>query len=47
MSQTESLIIGGFIFDDMDQADLTGPFEVLSRVPFHLPCDREDEGADS
>jgi cyclohexyl-isocyanide hydratase len=39
MSQTESLIIGGFIFDDMDQADLTGPFEVLSRVPnstFHV-----------
>jgi cyclohexyl-isocyanide hydratase len=39
MSQTESLNIGGFVFDDMDQADLTGPFEVLSRVPdstFHV-----------
>jgi cyclohexyl-isocyanide hydratase len=39
MSQSESLNIGGFVFDDMDQADLTGPFEVLSRVPdstFHV-----------
>jgi cyclohexyl-isocyanide hydratase len=39
MSETESLIIGGLIFEDMDQADFTGPFEVLSRVPdatFHV-----------
>ena len=28
-----SLLIGGFIFDQIDQADFTGPFEVLSRVP--------------
>ena len=29
----ESLIIGGIVFEEMDQADFTGPFEVLSRVP--------------
>lgn len=28
-----SLRIGGIVFPDMDQADLTGPFEVLSRLP--------------
>ena len=33
MSSTESLIIGGIVFEEMDQADFTGPFEVLSRVP--------------
>ena len=27
------LEIGSFIFDGMDQIDLTGPFEVLSRIP--------------
>jgi cyclohexyl-isocyanide hydratase len=27
------LLIGSLMFDDMDQIDLTGPFEVLSRVP--------------
>jgi cyclohexyl-isocyanide hydratase len=27
------LLIGSLIFDGMDQFDLTGPFEVLSRVP--------------
>jgi cyclohexyl-isocyanide hydratase len=27
------LTIGAFIFQDMDQCDLTGPFEALSRVP--------------
>jgi cyclohexyl-isocyanide hydratase len=39
MSKTGFLIIGGVIFEDMDQADFTGPFEVLSRVPdstFHV-----------
>lgn len=39
MSSTESLIIGGIVFEEMDQADFTGPFEVLSRVPdsvFHV-----------
>jgi len=33
------LHIGAIVFPDMDQADLTGPFEVLSRVPnstFHV-----------
>lgn len=30
---SESLVIGGIIFPDMDQADFTGPFEVLSRLP--------------
>jgi cyclohexyl-isocyanide hydratase len=27
------LLIGSLMFDEMDQIDLTGPFEVLSRVP--------------
>jgi len=27
------LLIGGILFPDLDQADFTGPFEVLSRVP--------------
>ncbi len=27
------LLIGGLIFPDLDQADFTGPFEVLSRIP--------------
>lgn len=33
------LHIGAFIFEEMDQMDFTGPFEVLSRVPnstFHI-----------
>jgi cyclohexyl-isocyanide hydratase len=36
---TKHLRIGSLIYRDMDQADLTGPFEVLSRVPestFHV-----------
>ena len=33
MSSAESLSIGGLVFEEMDQADFTGPFEVLSRVP--------------
>ena len=39
MSSSGSLIIGGLVFEEMDQADFTGPFEVLSRVPdsaFHV-----------
>ena len=31
--QNASLLIGSLMFDAMDQIDLTGPFEVLSRVP--------------
>ncbi len=27
------LEIGSLVFDAMDQLDLTGPFEVLSRIP--------------
>ena len=27
------LEIGSLVFDGMDQIDLTGPFEVLSRIP--------------
>jgi cyclohexyl-isocyanide hydratase len=33
------LHLGGILFPDLDQADLTGPFEVLSRIPnstFHI-----------
>lgn len=33
MRTSEPLVIGGLIFPDIDQADFTGPFEVLSRVP--------------
>jgi cyclohexyl-isocyanide hydratase len=36
---TTHLHIGAMIFPDMDQCDVTGPFEVLSRVPnstFHI-----------
>lgn len=33
MSQSEHIEIGSLLFDDIDQIDLTGPFEVLSRVP--------------
>ena len=39
MSNQEPLQIGGLLFNEMDQADFTGPFEVLSRVPdsrFHV-----------
>jgi cyclohexyl-isocyanide hydratase len=39
MAATESLIVGGIVFEEMDQADFTGPFEVLSRLPdsvFHV-----------
>jgi cyclohexyl-isocyanide hydratase len=27
------LQIGSFLFEGLDQIDLTGPFEVLSRIP--------------
>ena len=27
------LEIGSLVFDGMDQIDLTGPFEILSRIP--------------
>ena len=27
------LQIGSLLFEDLDQIDLTGPFEVLSRIP--------------
>lgn len=33
MNQGEPLVIGGLIFPGIDQADFTGPFEVLSRLP--------------
>ena len=29
----DALLIGGIIFPEIDQADFTGPFEVLSRLP--------------
>ena len=38
-NSTQHLIIGALVFPSMDQIDLTGPFEVLSRLPnstFHL-----------
>ncbi|SDV47068.1 DJ-1/PfpI family protein [Chitinasiproducens palmae] len=33
MSQNAPLVIGSLAFDGIDQIDLTGPFEVLSRLP--------------
>lgn len=33
MSYKTPLIIGSLVFDDLDQIDLTGPYEVLSRLP--------------
>ncbi|MFZ4683674.1 MAG: DJ-1/PfpI family protein [Terrimicrobiaceae bacterium] len=30
---SDSLVIGGIIFSGLDQADFTGPYEVLSRLP--------------
>jgi cyclohexyl-isocyanide hydratase len=31
--ETVHLNIGSLLFEDLDQIDLTGPFEVLSRLP--------------
>ena len=31
--ETVHLKIGSLLFEDLDQIDLTGPFEVLSRIP--------------
>jgi hypothetical protein len=31
--ETVRLNIGSLLFEDLDQIDLTGPFEVLSRLP--------------
>jgi cyclohexyl-isocyanide hydratase len=31
--ETVHLNIGALMFEDLDQIDLTGPFEVLSRIP--------------
>jgi cyclohexyl-isocyanide hydratase len=45
ISPDEVLTIGGLIFEDMDQADITGPFEVLSRIPnssFHLIAKKKE-----
>ncbi len=33
LATDKHLNIGSLLFDDLDQIDLTGPFEVLSRVP--------------
>lgn len=33
LATDKHLTIGSLLFDDLDQIDLTGPFEVLSRVP--------------
>ncbi|MGO9674588.1 MAG: DJ-1/PfpI family protein [Methylocella sp.] len=33
ISTDAHLEIGSLLFEDLDQADLTGPFEVLSRIP--------------
>lgn len=33
LADTRRLNIGSLLFEDLDQIDLTGPFEVLSRIP--------------
>ena len=33
LSETLHLNVGSLLFEDIDQIDLTGPFEVLSRIP--------------
>lgn len=33
MPHDPPLAIGSLVFDDLDQIDLAGPFEVLSRLP--------------
>ena len=33
LPETMHLNIGSLLFEDLDQIDLTGPFEVLSRIP--------------
>ncbi|MET4389224.1 putative intracellular protease/amidase [Bradyrhizobium sp. F1.4.3] len=33
ISHETHLQIGSLLFDGLDQIDLTGPFEVLSRIP--------------
>jgi cyclohexyl-isocyanide hydratase len=33
MSGDKHLQIGSLLFEGLDQIDLTGPFEVLSRIP--------------
>ncbi len=33
MPHDPQLAVGSLVFDDLDQIDLTGPFEVLSRLP--------------
>jgi cyclohexyl-isocyanide hydratase len=33
MTHISPLAVGSLVFDDLDQIDLTGPFEVLSRLP--------------
>jgi cyclohexyl-isocyanide hydratase len=33
LPDTVHLNIGSLLFEDLDQIDLTGPFEVLSRIP--------------
>ncbi|HLX99887.1 MAG TPA: DJ-1/PfpI family protein [Roseiarcus sp.] len=33
LPETTHLNIGSLLFEDLDQIDLTGPFEVLSRIP--------------
>jgi cyclohexyl-isocyanide hydratase len=38
MDPGEFLKIGGIVFQEMDQADFTGPFEVLSRLPGSSFC---------
>ena len=33
ISQETHLQIGSLLFEGLDQIDLTGPFEILSRIP--------------
>src|ERR1051325_7961274 len=48
--ETNHLHVCGILFPDLDQADFTGPFEVLSRMPnstFHVLAQRKEPVRDA
>lgn len=48
--ETIHLHVGGILFPDLDQADFTGPFEVLSRLPhstFHILAGKKEPVRDA
>ena len=50
VSESVHLHVGGILFPELDQADFTGPFEVLSRLPnstFHIVAKTKDPVRDA